>query len=97
MISKINDNSKQEGHPWSRLPRFSRQWIDTIRGSADFFGLNYYSSRYVKLWDKPIGKIPSYFRDSNLRESVSPKWKHSSTFYSVPEGLGDILRYVCWG
>lgn len=93
MISQIGNNSLQEGRPWSRLPAFSEQWIDTIRGSADYFGLNYYSSRYVKLWDKPTGINPSYFRDSNLREAISPKWKNSSIFYSVPKGLGDLLRY----
>lgn len=94
MINQIANNSMKEGRAWSRLPTFSIEWIDKIRGSADFFGLNYYSSRYVKLWDKPTGINPSYFRDRNFREIISPEWKHSSIFYSVPDGLGGILRYV---
>lgn len=92
MISQINNNSIEEGRPWSRLPTYSKEWIDKIRGSANFLGLNYYSSRFVKAWDKPSGLNPSYYRDRNLREIISPKWKHSSVFYSVPQGLGDILR-----
>lgn len=94
MISQICNNSVREGRSWSRLPTFSKHWIDTIRGSADFFGLNYYSSRYVKRWDKQTGRNPSYFRDRNYREIISADWKRSSVFYSVANGLGDMLRYT---
>lgn len=93
MISQIGNNSVEEGRPWSRLPTFSREWIDKIRGSADFLGFNYYSSRYVKQWDGPKGLKPSYYRDRNLRDMISPEWKQSHGFYLVPQGLGDILRY----
>lgn len=93
MISQIARNSMMEGRRSSRLPTFSKEWIDKIRSSADFFGFNYYSSRYVKTLDKPAGPNPSYFRDRNITRTVSPEWKNSSGFYSVPKGCRDILRY----
>lgn len=94
MIARIGNNSMQEGRPWSRLPTFSQQWIDTIRGSADFFALNYYTSRVVEKPDKPSGENPSFKRDMNIKEISKPEWKPSvcDEFYSVPHGLGDLLR-----
>lgn len=94
MITQIASNSIREGRAWSRLPTLSPYWIERIRGSADFLGLNYYTSRYVKLQDKPIGENPSWERDSKLATYVLPDWKkaQSNWLYMVPEGLGDILR-----
>lgn len=94
MISQIANNSRQEGRAWSRLPTFSKQWIDRIRGSADFLGFNYYTSRYVEISEKPIGNSPSFERDRNIKEIIDPKWKPSITnwVFSVPMGFGDILR-----
>lgn len=92
----INSNSIREGRSWSRLPTLTPQWIDLIRGSADFLGLNYYTSRLVKLADQPEGPSPSWQRDTGLSQYVHPDWKqsHSKWLYSVPQGFGDILRFV---
>lgn len=94
MITQIASNSIREGRSWSRLPTFSEQWVNTIRGSADFLGLNYYTSRYVDTLEKPVGPNPSFQRDMNLQLLVKDNWKQSASswLYSVPQGLGDILR-----
>lgn len=96
MITQIASNSIREGRSWSRLPTFSKQWTNLIRGSADFFGLNYYTSRYVEMSEEPTGVNPSYVNDIHLTTTIKPEWKHSTSFwhYSVPTGLGDILRFV---
>lgn len=39
MRADIANNSIHEGRPRSRLPIFSQEWIDKIRGSSDFLGL----------------------------------------------------------
>lgn len=69
--------------------------MNTIRGSADFLGLNYYTSRYVELPEQPIGESPSFERDRNLKDVIKPDFKPSASewLYSYPKGLGDILRY----
>lgn len=96
MRKVIDQNSKNEGRAWSRLPVMTNEWRLKIKGSADFLGLNYYTSRLVKIGDpNPIPKgVPSWTRDSNLSYSVDPKWKRSDRMdmYSVPEGCGDILK-----
>lgn len=94
MITQIASNSIREGRTWSRLPIFSQKWIDMIKGSADFLGLNYYTSRYVEVLKEPVGRKPSIYRDMMLNFTVKPEWKRSRSdwLYSVPSGLGDILR-----
>ena len=32
----------------SRLPEFSSEEAEMLRGSSDFFGLNHYSSKFVR-------------------------------------------------
>lgn len=95
MRTQIDNNSRKEGFSTSRLPRFSKEWIDKIRGSADFLGLNYYTSRYAEIPNEPIGDSPSFERDRNVKEIVKPDFKPSASawLFSYPKGLGDILRY----
>lgn len=94
MISQIANNSKQEGRLRSRLPTFSPYWIEKIRGSADFLGINYYTARMIVVPPEPEGENPSIERDKNYNRVVSPEWEQAASdwLYSVPEGLGDILR-----
>ena len=37
----------------SRLPTFTPAQVTLIKGSYDFFGLNHYTTSYVKLNNKP--------------------------------------------
>lgn len=94
MISQIANNSVHEGRSRSRLPTFSNEWIYKIRGSADFFGLNYYTSRVLTLPNEPIGTNPSIERDRIYEWKIKPEWKQAESvwLYSVPQGLGDVLR-----
>lgn len=40
--------SSREGFPRSRLPVFTQDEIDYIRGTADFLGLNFYTTFLIK-------------------------------------------------
>lgn len=79
----------------SRLPIFSEEWIEKIRGSADFLGLNYYTSRIIELPLEPVGENPSIERDRMFEWKIRSEWKQAESkwLYSVPEGLGDVLRF----
>lgn len=41
---KVGDKSAQQGFNQSRLPEFTAEQKVLVQGSADFFGLNYYTS-----------------------------------------------------
>lgn len=94
MRQDIDRNSKREGLRYSRLPSFTEAEIRLIRGSSDFMGFNYYTSRFVTPGIDPNWPNPSHERDVNLIETTKPWWKvaTSAFLYSVPTGLGDVLR-----
>ncbi|XP_055911465.1 myrosinase 1-like [Eupeodes corollae] len=96
MIMDIGANSQKEGRIRSRLPSFKGKWRDIVKGSADFLGLNYYSSRYIKPASKPNGVSPSWERDFNCDASIDPKWLRAASdwLYCVPEGLEGILKFI---
>lgn len=94
MIENILSNSLREGRLHSRLPIMTEQWIHYIKGTLDFLGLNYYTSRLIELTENPMGMNPSWQRDSKLNMTINSSWirSKSSWLYMVPKGLGDILR-----
>ena len=95
MVKTIASNSELEGRHWSRLPEMSLEWKTFIRGSADFLGINYYTSRIVTMNNNSYTtKNPSWEKDLNIREHIDPAWPQAKSpwLYSVPHGLGELLR-----
>lgn len=97
VIDQIGNKSEAEGRPWSRLPKFSEEQKKYVQGTADFFALNYYSSRLIvpRADDDNLDDI-SWYRDTNLDSPVDPNWKQAASewLYSVPEGLRDLLKWI---
>lgn len=64
----------------SRLPVFSESESLDIKGSADFVGINHYTSFYVT--DRPPGSpAPSYFEQYAKDPEVIPQSKSSISLY----------------
>lgn len=90
MIDRISNLSKQQGYLRSRLPTFTKEEIDRIRGTSDFFGINSYTSVLVERNDRFNSAnfpIPSFNHDMGVVESVDPEWKKSASewlFVSCP-------------
>lgn len=85
IVKDVAKNSFKENRARSRLPQFNYFWRSLIKGSADFLGLNYYSSSFVEKEDPPSGPTPSYQRDRAL--------KFPSGFNN-PKGFEGLLKYV---
>lgn len=96
MIDDIKENSLREGKPRSRLPFMSEELARYIKGSADFFGFNYYTSRLVEYNTKYDKLSTSWEKDSRLILSADPSWPQAQSpwLYSVPEGLRGILVWI---
>ncbi|XP_059615138.1 myrosinase 1-like [Phlebotomus argentipes] len=92
----VDKNSMSEGRVWSRLPPFSPEEVQKVRGTADFLGLNYYTARFLEPANYAEPANPSWERDQNLTYSVDPSWKRakSTWLYMVPHGLRDILKWI---
>lgn len=96
MIETVASNSVREGRTWSRLPEMTETWKSYIKGSADFFALNYYTSRFINTTHELHGQNPSWLKDVTLSYFVSPLWPQAKSkwLYSVSDGLHGILKSV---
>ncbi|KAJ8681553.1 hypothetical protein QAD02_017345 [Eretmocerus hayati] len=93
MKERIAMRSRSQGYHKSRLPKFSDQWVSYIKNSADYFGLNHYTSEVVET----IKSAPSSWpNDEGLIYSSDPRWPTSqSKWLKVnPKGIRDVLRTI---
>lgn len=89
MRDAIDTKSRDEGRTFSRLPEFTAEQKEKLKGSADFLAINHYTSRLI---------IP-YFMDEGMKDWTSdddlftdgkdPSWERakSNWLYSVPQGM----------
>ncbi|KAF5307521.1 hypothetical protein FQR65_LT06876 [Abscondita terminalis] len=92
----VKARSALEGFSSSRLPEFTPEEINYIKGTADFFGLNHYTTRLVEnAVSEPIG-TPSQHKDSRVKESIDPNWPEtaSSWFKVVPWGFTNTFKWI---
>uniref|UniRef100_A0A1L8DR18 Cytosolic beta-glucosidase n=2 Tax=Nyssomyia neivai TaxID=330878 RepID=A0A1L8DR18_9DIPT len=99
MIDRIDALSKQQGFPRSRLPKFTPDEIERIKGSSDFFGINTYTTVLVQKNDRNniIGhRVPSFQHDMNTVESNDPLWPRGSSvwLHVVPFGMYKLLNWI---
>lgn len=78
----------------ARLPVFTSAESQRIRGTADFFGLNHYTSRLVS--NHVGGCTPGPEGVGNLQAEFDPSWPLtvSKWIASVPWGLRRLLNYI---
>ncbi|XP_047456739.1 lactase-phlorizin hydrolase-like [Mugil cephalus] len=76
------------------LPVFSSAESQRIKGSADFFGLNHYTSRLVRFSNGECAASPQGIGDFHAH--VDPSWPSTASdyIYSVPWGLRRLLNYI---
>ena len=91
----INETiSMIEGRNISRLPTMSDEMKISLLGSADFFGLNYYTSRLVS--ETTTKKRMSWENDVGVDFMNYTVWTedHFVDYFSVPEGLQYVLVWI---
>ncbi|CAD0205296.1 unnamed protein product [Chrysodeixis includens] len=93
------EDGQKKGFPHSRLPAFTDEEKELVRGTYDFYGLNHYSSRLVRKV-KPGEEAPSwpYYGSPELGVVFEnhPDWKEAALnwFALYPEGLLHQLRWL---
>lgn len=87
--------AKELGLTQSPLQQFTKEEILLNRGSSDFFGLNYYTTRYVS---KPTTVLPPTSEAAlvDVLEEADPQWPTSGSEWLivVPWGLRRLLNYI---
>ncbi|KAG7233902.1 hypothetical protein INR49_006464, partial [Caranx melampygus] len=78
----------------ARLPVFTVEERKRIQGTADFLGLNHYTSRLVKNNDG--GCTPGPQGVGDFQAHVDPSWSSTASdwIYSTPWGLRRLLNYI---
>ncbi|KAF7655337.1 hypothetical protein LDENG_00057450 [Lucifuga dentata] len=95
MRAAIDAQSEKLGYSGgSRLPSFSQD-EPPILGTADFFALNYYTSRKVKPGGG-CGQMLCMKSDRDAEEVLDPSWPICgiSWLAVVPHGLRKLLKYI---
>uniref|UniRef100_A0A1B0CYE3 Uncharacterized protein n=1 Tax=Phlebotomus papatasi TaxID=29031 RepID=A0A1B0CYE3_PHLPP len=92
----VAEKSKREGRAWSRLPQMSLDTVKLLRGSADFLGLNYYTSRLVEMDPNPFNGKAFILNDTRIIQSRAAHWPRAKSewLYSAPEGFRELLRWI---
>lgn len=98
MVDELEARSAIEGRAFSRLPKFTDEQKKLVRGSADFLGLNYYSSAYLNIDKTKLHprEQSSWFTDCGCTQSTDPLWKSgiSGWLHSVPDGFRLLLNWI---
>jgi len=84
-----------------RLPEFTSQDIELIRGSSDFFGLNHYSTLYAShvREGEEVGLDPygngGISEDQDVNLTSDPSWKKTALGWNiVPWGCRKMLQWI---
>ncbi|CAN1345503.1 Beta-glucosidase 12 [Linum perenne] len=84
----------------NRLPKFTKEESKLLKGSLDFLGINYYTSRYAFNYNGPPPPLQSYISDPNVNYTITcfllvgPLQTVAFWLNVYPEGLKDLLLYI---
>ncbi|KAE8752460.1 hypothetical protein FOCC_FOCC000931 [Frankliniella occidentalis] len=98
MKERVMVNSLAEGRSRSRLPTFTPEDVALVKGSADFFALNHYSSYLATPQPDDGGRrgVTSRDNDIGVLKTKDPKWPGSAVYWlkTVPWGFRKLLVWV---
>ncbi|KAL6882569.1 hypothetical protein ACP4OV_011259 [Aristida adscensionis] len=92
--------ASMKGLVGNRLPKFTKEQSNLVKGSFDFIGLNYYTSNYADNLPPSNGLNISYMTDSQanltgVRNGVPIGPQAASPWlYVYPQGFRKLLMYV---
>jgi beta-glucosidase len=81
-----------------RLPTFTKEEVDLVKGSNDFYGMNHYTANYIKHKkgtppdDDFLGSLETLF-DSKAGECIGPETQ-SFWLRPNPQGFRDLLNWL---
>ncbi|KAI6054326.1 lactase/phlorizin hydrolase [Marmota monax] len=90
---KVGNRSELQHLASSRLPSFTEEEKAYIRGTADVFCLNTYSSKIVQHKTTRLDP-PSYEDDQEITEEVDPSWTATAMNPAVPWGTRRLLNWI---
>ncbi|XP_070575297.1 cytosolic beta-glucosidase-like isoform X2 [Ptychodera flava] len=95
MKQQVLKKSRKQGLTSSRLPSFNEEEVRLIRNTADFLGVNYYTSQIVANAET-VGDKVGYLDDQDVAVSFDENWPKCDVPWlrPVPWGLRKVLEWV---
>ncbi|KAL0811339.1 hypothetical protein ABMA28_009749 [Loxostege sticticalis] len=97
VVRLVAEKSKQQGYPQSRLPEFTKEEIELVKGTSDFYGFNHYSTKFYSRQSYKPGMFPVPSYDDDLGAAVSLlDYKPAAVPHctAIPEGIRKSLKWV---
>ncbi|XP_028157524.1 myrosinase 1-like isoform X2 [Ostrinia furnacalis] len=96
MKEKVAAKSAAQGFPRSRLPEFTAEEIEMVRGSSDFFGLNHYTTYLVYSNESLEYDAPSYYDDIEAKLYHPNHWSGGASVWlkNIPWGFYKLLTKI---
>ncbi|KAJ8973914.1 hypothetical protein NQ317_000459 [Molorchus minor] len=95
VIDRVGFRSENENFTESRLPAFTDEEIEYVKGTYDFVGLNSYGTELIRdVSEEEFGE-PSFDKDVRVQGLTDPSWNTTSYGMAVvPWGLTKLLKWV---
>lgn len=82
-----------------RLPKFTKEESELLKGSSDFFGLNHYTTMFAsqatEVQETSVYGNGGLSEDQNVNLSLDPSWKLTAMKWAVvPWGCGKLLEWI---
>lgn len=95
MKKTVKEKSDAKGIP-NRLPELTETEKQLIKGTADFFALNAYSSFLIEHQEFPSDVDWNYMTDQQMKTSADSSWQRGATvwMHNTPWALRKLLKWV---
>ncbi|XP_063096388.1 cytosolic beta-glucosidase isoform X1 [Cavia porcellus] len=91
--SQIASMSEKQGYPSSRLSKFTEEEKKMIKGTADFFAVQYYTTRFIRHKENKEAEL-GILQDAEIELFSDPSWKGVGWVRVVPWGIRKLLNYI---
>ncbi|GJQ82458.1 hypothetical protein Trydic_g11869 [Trypoxylus dichotomus] len=93
---RVSALSAEEGFEWSRLPSFTQEEIELLKGTGDFLGFNHYSTDLCYALSAEEAKQPSHEYDAGGRCYKPNHWEGAASSWVkvVPWGFRKLLHWI---
>ncbi|XP_053601049.1 myrosinase 1-like [Plodia interpunctella] len=91
---RVAQKSAEQGYPWSRMPDFTEEEKQYVRGASDFFGVNHYTAYLISATEH-ISQyvVPSLMDDAGVGSYVPEEWPQSASSW-LTQGPNSILKVL---
>ena len=94
MIERIDERSKQQGFETSRLPKFTEEEIEYIKGTHDYLAINAYTTAYAQAKEETDPSVISYESDLNVDTFIDETWEQSASSWLRVSRNTDTSFYI---